>query len=94
MSTREKEIHCHRCGEVMQDGYTTALGLIGGILPKDDPKLLFVIPGERTSGNPIKALMQGLQGDQTSRAYLLRGYRCPQCGTVELIALDSMVWTP
>ena len=70
----------------MEDGYTTAFGLATG--------LLFVVPGEQTSWNPIKAFQQGLQGDQANEAYLLRGHRCPGCGTVELVARERVAWTP
>jgi DNA-directed RNA polymerase subunit RPC12/RpoP len=96
MSTedKEKEVACHRCGGVMENGYATALGLMAGDMSSGNPKLVFVVPGVQTSGNPIKAFQQGLQGDQANKAYLLRGYRCPGCGTVELIALEEIVWTP
>ena len=94
MSTPDKEIFCHRCGEVMEDGYATAQGLIGGNPPPGEPKLVFVVPGGKTSVNPIKAFQQGLQGDRANEAYMLRGYRCPSCGTVELIALDRVTGEP
>lgn len=78
----------------MEDGYATAQGLIGGNPPPGEPKLVFVVPGGRTSGNPIRAFKQGLQGDRANQAYLLRGCRCPACGTIELVALESVAWPP
>jgi len=78
----------------MQDGYATAIGLMGEVLPPDSPRLVFVVPGETTSENLIKAFKQGLQGDPANAAYSLRGYRCPRCGSVELIALDKVAWKP
>jgi hypothetical protein len=86
-----KPILC-RCGAAMQAGYTTARGLWGGDNPLGVPKLVFVVPGEQTLANPIKAVKQGLDEAPTNVAYLLRGYRCPSCGIVELIALDETPW--
>jgi hypothetical protein len=73
----------------MEPGYATALGLIGDLTAPDTPRLLFVVPGERTSANPVKAFQQGLHGERDSKAYLLRGYRCPGCGVVELSATEE-----
>ena len=78
----------------MAAGYATALGLIGGNPPSGNPKLIFVVPGQPTSLNPIKAFQQGLRNEQTNEAYLLRGHRCPSCGTVELLATERTPWTP
>ncbi len=78
----------------MEDGYATAIGLVASNTASGDPKLVFVVPGKHTSWNPIKAFQQGLQGERANEAYLLRGYRCPGCGTVELVALDRVEWTP
>ena len=88
MSEPTREVRC-RCGEAMMLGYATASGVL-----VTNVKLVFVVPGERTSANPIKALKQGLQTAPASEAYLLHGHRCPKCGRVELIALDEIPWTP
>jgi hypothetical protein len=77
----------------MEGGYTTAVGLIGLGRAVDAPKLVFVVCGEQTSGNPAKAFAQGLREAPEDEAYLLRGHRCPACGTVELVALDALAWT-
>jgi hypothetical protein len=78
----------------MENGFATAIPLIGPKPPPDRPRLVFVVPGNQTSWNPLKAFKQGLEGDRANEAYLLRGYRCPACGTVELIAKDKVAWTP
>ena len=72
----------------MDIGHATAIGLVGGNPPTDDPRLIFVVPGQPTSGNPIKAFQQGRHGEQGDAAYLLHGRRCPGCGLVELLATD------
>jgi len=53
------------------------------------PRLVFVVPGTPTSGNPITALRQGLSGEPDDRAYLMTGFRCPSCGRVGLFARDQ-----
>jgi hypothetical protein len=79
----------------MSLGYTTALGLVGHDSPRTrNPDLVFVVPGERTSLNPIKAFKQGLEELPANKAYRLHGYRCPKCGSVELVALDQIPWDP
>jgi hypothetical protein len=72
----------------------TALGLISGNSPSDDAKLVFVVRGTRTSINPIQAFKQGLESERSNQAYLLHGYRCPGCGSVELTATEQMSWPP
>ena len=94
MSEAVQEAHCLRCGTVMEAGYTTAIGLMGGNSAAGDPKLVFVVPGEPISGNPIEAFQQGLHGEQANAAYLLRGRRCLSCGGVELLATNPIPWTP
>jgi hypothetical protein len=76
----------------MEMGYATAWGLIGG--RDGNPHLIFVVPGEPTSNNPIKAFQQGLAAEKANEAYLLHGYRCPSCGLVELVAEERTTWVP
>jgi hypothetical protein len=45
MGEQPAEICCRRCGQVMQAGYATAFGLIGGNPLSGGPKLVFVVPG-------------------------------------------------
>lgn len=78
----------------MEPGYTTAIGLMGGQSTAGDSKLVFVVPGEPTAGNPIQAFQQGLNGERASTAYLMHGRRCPSCGVVELLATNPTPWTP
>jgi hypothetical protein len=96
MAENVKEVCCHRCKEIMEAGYATWTIAHIGVGPPESPRtpLVFVVPGEPTSINPVKAFQQGLQGDRASKAYGLRGYRCPACGTVELIALDKIECGP
>ena len=94
MSEPVKEVHCHRCGEVMEPGYATALQIVFGNPPPGGPKLVFVVPGQPTAANPIAAFRQGLQGERANEAYLLRGHRCPSCGSVELLAMETIPWEP
>jgi hypothetical protein len=71
----------------MERGFTTAAGLIGG--PKVEsrvPQLIFVVPGEPTSLNPIKAFQQGASGEPEARRYFVFGSRCSACGFLELYA--------
>jgi hypothetical protein len=71
----------------MEPGVATAHGLFGGaVAPAAEPRLVFVVTGTPTSGNPITAFRQGLAGEPGDRSYLLRGFRCPSCGRVELFA--------
>jgi hypothetical protein len=89
MGEQSDEVSCRRCGHVMEAGYATALGLIGSNPLSGSPRLVFVVPGQPTSTNPVKAFRQGLESERSSEAYLLRGHRCPKCGAVELSAVDK-----
>ena len=81
---------CPQCHVEMEPGAATAHGLIGGaVTPASQPRLVFVVPGTPTSGNPFTALRQGLSGEPDDRAYLMTGFRCPSCGRVELFARDQ-----
>lgn len=81
---------CHRCGGEMEEGFATAIGLIGPASRK--ARLLFVVPGEATSKNPLLAIQQGLHEAPKNEAYLLHGRHCTTCGVVELIATERTVW--
>jgi hypothetical protein len=73
----------------MEQGFTTAVGLIGGgKLDGKQPHLAFVVVGQPTSSNPLKAFQQGVSGEPANCAYPLWGVRCSQCGFVELYAVD------
>lgn len=89
MGEFDHDLVCPRCGETMKNGYLTASGFIGGAVGSADKRLVFVVPGEETSANPLRAFEQGLHNAQTNETYILRGYRCPNCGTVELRAIEK-----
>ena len=92
MNEVRTERRCERCGVEMEEGFATAIGLIGPTPWK--PRLVFVVPGQATSVNPLRALQQGLQEARQNQAYLLRGYRCTNCGAVELVAAERTDWEP
>jgi hypothetical protein len=51
------------------------------------PQLKFLIPGEPTPSNPIKAFQQGLHGEgRSDQSYGIEGVRCTACGYLELYA--------
>jgi hypothetical protein len=74
----------------MEAGAATAHGLAASAtLSPAEPRLVFVVPGTPTSGNPITAFRQGMSGEPGDRACLIGGFRCPSCGRVELFALEG-----
>jgi hypothetical protein len=80
---------CGKCGGHLESGFTTAIGLIGGTKRENqDARLIFVVPGRKTSMNPIQAIQQGLSDEPSDRSYKITGSRCSQCGALELYAVD------
>lgn len=78
---------CSKCGGRMEEGITTAYGLLATDLgPAKGPKLVFIVPGAPISLNPVKAFAQGLADEPSDRLYPIRGVRCSQCGLLELYA--------
>jgi hypothetical protein len=78
---------CSKCGGNMEPGVTTAPGLMGQFpVNKDRARLEFVIPGTPTPLNPVKAFKQGMSDDPGRRVYRITGFRCSQCGLLELHA--------
>ncbi len=78
---------CGKCGGSLEAGFTTAVGLIGGDKAgAREPQLVFVVPGTRSSANPIKAFQQGLADEPTNRVYGIIGSRCSGCGALDLYA--------
>ncbi|MGE5609254.1 MAG: hypothetical protein ACM359_08370 [Bacillota bacterium] len=74
---------CPKCGGQMEAGITTTLRGI------EEVPLHFIVPGESTSANPVKAFMQGLAGAPSDRIYFIKGFRCSQCGFLELYASET-----
>jgi ribosomal protein L32 len=75
---------CSQCGEAMIPGRVTSTNVerVG----QTEPQLSFVVSaGVPTSGNPIKAILQGIRSetDYREEACLIRGRVCPRCGRVE-----------
>ena len=78
---------CPKCNGVMERGFTTAAGLIeGDQVETREAQILFVVPGTRTSSNPVQAFKQGLHDEDDNRRYRLSGSRCSTCGFVEFYA--------
>ena len=81
---------CLKCGGPLELGFTTAEGLVGGDRSHSrEPQLVFIVPGVRTSANPIKAFQQGFSDDAVDRRYRIAGLRCSRCGALELYAEDE-----
>lgn len=79
----ESQRRCSRCDTAMECGHAVAHS------SWFNSPLVFVVEGEPTSRNPVEAFRQGVEGLQEDKAYVLRGYRCPECGSVELTAHDQ-----
>lgn len=81
---------CPSCGAEMEPGFANAIGLTGPT--RMEPRIVFIVPGSKTSLNPVRALQQGLGDEPQDNAYALRGWRCVKCGRVELVATDPVAW--
>ncbi len=81
---------CSKCGGKLEAGFATAQGLIG-VTDTDgrNPHLVFVVLGNATSSNLIAAFQQGIADEPTNRVYGIQGYRCSDCGALELYANDG-----
>jgi hypothetical protein len=81
---------CGKCGGLLEAGSTTAQGLLAADLSvsKRISRLVFIVLGTETSQNPIKAFKQGIADERADRHYRIAGYRCSQCGALELYAED------
>jgi len=76
---------CPKCGGTLEQGFTTAAGLIGGEKAEGrHAQLIFVVAGTRTSFNPVKAFKQGRADEPANRRYRIFGVRCSHCGFLEL----------
>lgn len=53
----------------------------------DEGKLIFMIPGSKTSTDLLTAFRQGLEDSPSDQIFTnLAGYRCRECGLLELYA--------
>lgn len=79
---------CPKCNGRMEAGVVTRADTrLRSSL--DDASTLFVVPGTRTSRNPLKAFVQGLADERTRRVYYVKALRCSQCGFLELYATEG-----
>ena len=83
---------CGKCGGLLEAGRTTVQGLVAPYLSESTPisRLVFIVLGTETSPNPIKAFEQGFADEPADRRYRIAGYRCSQCGALELYAEDPI----
>ncbi|HVW37208.1 MAG TPA: hypothetical protein VHB99_07875 [Pirellulales bacterium] len=81
---------CGKCGGFLEAGNTTALELIAGASEEHESRLIFVVLGTDSSNNPLKAFQQGLANEPADRHYRIVGFRCSQCGALELYAEDRV----
>ena len=82
---------CGKCGGLLEAGFTTAIGLVAGDKSwTHDSQLVFVVLGTGTAINPVKAIKQGLANEPPDRHYRVAGFRCSECGALELYAEDLL----
>ena len=81
---------CPKCGGTMENGFTTAEGLIGGKkLRGQKSQLEFVVSGTPTARNPLEAFRQGTLQEPGDDSYQITGVRCSQCGFIEFYAIAA-----
>lgn len=81
---------CPKCGGEMEAGVAGAVGLLfAGSVPREVPRLRFIVPGSPTSSNPVRAVMQGLADEPDTREFPITGKRCVRCGFLELYAFPE-----
>ena len=82
---------CGKCGGTLEAGFTTAIGLISGArIESQESQLVFVVPGSRTSMNPLRAFQQGLTDEPSNRPFRISGFRCSNCGALDLYANEAV----
>ncbi|HEX7450147.1 MAG TPA: hypothetical protein VF306_21480 [Pirellulales bacterium] len=77
---------CSFCGGAMEPGYAQSRFAFGPFMAAGDSHLIFVVPGEPTSLNPMTAFRQGAEQRPDDQKYVLRGRRCTNCARIELFA--------
>jgi hypothetical protein len=65
----------------MERGRPVITGLMQSSI--DPPVLVLVVPGSKTSRNPIKAFAQGLANESPDRVFSVVFDRCESCGFLE-----------
>ncbi|VTR91594.1 unnamed protein product [Gemmata massiliana] len=79
---------CVGCGGQLESGTIRARNMGQAVHSGPQPGVIvstfaFVRPGTPTSGNPVKAFLQGLHEEPGDQLFALEAYRCAQCGRVE-----------
>ncbi|MES2792520.1 MAG: hypothetical protein V4719_23100 [Planctomycetota bacterium] len=89
MTTTEPKI-CPKCRGTMECGHTKAYRYFGDTaIGAELRDLKFVVAGIPTSWNPVQAFTQGLSREPQDRTYRVLGFRCSDCGYLELYANDN-----
>lgn len=91
MSDSMSETVCSFCGGAMELGYAQSRVAFGWRVNahRDDSHLIFIVPGERTSANPMTAFRQGIEEHPSDRKYIIRGRRCTNCARLEWFAEEQ-----
>ena len=83
----KSEQRCPRCGGLMVRGSLRTRGA-----HDDRVRVVFVVPGVKTSWNPVEAFRQGLSDELEDKTFDLSemgGYLCQTCGHIDLYAWTS-----
>ena len=87
------EKRCVACGGQLEPGVIrprkTSVVIGAAELECTEPALTFVRPGAPTSGNRVKAFLQGLREEPEEQPLTLEAFRCVGCGRVELYANEG-----
>ncbi len=86
MAETTRNAVCRFCGGAMEAGYAQSRFAFGAFTAAGDSHLVFVVPGEPTSLNPMTAFRQGAEQHPGDQKYILRGRRCTNCARIELSA--------
>jgi hypothetical protein len=88
------EKRCVACGGQLEPGAIRARNTESGVLGQPELGMVvsafaFVRPGVPTSGNPVKAFVQGLHEEPGEQLLPLAVFRCTGCGRIELYAREG-----
>jgi hypothetical protein len=78
---------CPKCRGAMERGHTKAYRYFGDTaIGAELQSLKFVVAGVPTSWNPVEAFTQGLSREPQDRTHCVLGFRCSDCGYLEMYA--------
>jgi hypothetical protein len=88
------EKRCVACGGQLEPGAIRARNSESAVLGQPELGMVvsafaFVRPGVPTSGNPVKAFVQGLHEEPGEQWLPLAVFRCTGCGRIELYASEG-----